>query len=413
MFKESVFRAYDIRGEYGKDFDDDFAKKLGAVVAEHLDAKKLVVARDMRPSADNLRKQIVEGIISTGCDVIDIGQTSTPLFYYGVINEKADGGIMVTASHMGEEFNGFKITRKQAINIGGDGFWEKTRGLFNKEIETSNTKGNITDKKLLESYVKSVIHHSELSANDITSSVKFIGNEMVVNEARAVTGKLSISVVESGEDIAFEFDPDGDRLAVYNSDGEKIRGDLIGGMLAGHYYPNSKVVYDIRYSRGVLEYMRSKGIEPIPSRIGHTLIKAVMRENEADFCGEQSGHMYFKALGYVEVSMLAMLKILKAIKETGKDINELVKPVNKWSTTEEINFPLTSRKEVDEAVGKMRERYSDAEINEMDGILVKYPDWGFILRPSNNDPMLRLIVDAKTPETLKQKEKELVSLLQE
>ncbi len=411
MFSKNIFRAYDIRGKYGEDFDDDFAYRLGRVLAKHLNAKKIVVSRDMRPSSDALSERVIDGIVSLGCDVVDIGQTSTPLFYFGVINEGACGGVMITASHMGEEFNGFKITRTQAINIGGDKFWEEAKELFSEEIKSSNTRGDVSVKGLLADYVRFVVHHSGLDTHDIESSVKFIGNKMVVREACAITDKLSISVVESGEDIVFKFDPDGDRLVVYSSDGEKIRGDLIGGMLAGYYYPDSKVVYDLRYSRGVLEYMRSCGIEPIPSKIGHTLIKAVMREHEADFCGEQSGHMFFKETGYIETSMLAALKILNAIKETGKDINKLIEPAFGWSTTEEINFPLTSRNEVSDIFDKLRKRYKDAEINEVDGIFVKYPDWSFILRPSNNDPMLRLIVDAKTDKLMREKEGELRDML--
>lgn len=412
MFDESIFRAYDIRGEYEKDFDDDFAKKLGAVVTKHLDAKKLVVARDMRPSSDNLRKQIVEGIISTGCDVIDIGQTSTPLFYYGVISEEADGGIMVTASHLGDEFGGFKIAKRGAVTIGGDKLHEEAKVLFDGDIEEVEIKGRVSEKNLLEIYKDTIIEHSGLNKGDIETSIKLIANEMVVNEARAVTDKLSITVVENGEDIAFEFDPDGDRLAVYNSNGEKIRGDLIGGMLAGYYYPNQKIAYDLRYSRGVIEYMESKGIEPIPSRIGHTLIKAVMRENEIEFCGEQSGHMFFKEMGYVEVSILAMLKILNVIKKMGKSIDELSQSISTWHTTEEINFSLETRDEALEKIEKAKSQYYDAEINDTDGVRVEYSDWGFLLRASNTEAKLRLIIDAKTGELVEEKKAELLELLE-
>lgn len=338
MFSKEIFRAYDIRGEYNKEFDNDFAFKLGEVLVRYLNAKKIVVSRDARDSSGEIVNHVIEGITSTGCDVIDIGVTSTPLYYYGVITEGAGGGVMITASHMGDKFNGFKITGARAVNIAGDTFWESVSELFDENTE-SESRGEVFTKDILADYVESVVEHSGLKPGDIKSSMKLIGNEMIINEARAVAEKLSISIVENGENIAFEFDSDGDRLAIFNPNGKKIRGDLIGGMLAGYYYPNSKTVYDIRYSRGVLEYMRSKGIKPIPSKIGHTLIKAVMREHEVNFCGEQSGHMYFKEMGYVEASTLALLKIMNVIKETGKNIDELIEPINKWSTTEEINFP--------------------------------------------------------------------------
>lgn len=412
MFNESIFKAYDIRGEYGKDFDDDFAKKLGAVVAKHLGAKKLVIARDMRPSSDNLRKQIVEGITSVGCDVIDIGQTSTPLFYYGVINEEADGGIMVTASHLGDEFGGFKVARRDAITIGGDKLREEARALFEKGLEKVEVKGEISEKNILDSYRDAVIKHSGLNKGDIETSIKLTANEMVAKEVITVTETLKIPTVENGESIGFEFDPDGDRLAVYNSDGEKIRGDLIGGMLAGYYYPNQKIAYDLRYSRGVIEYMESKGIEPIPSRIGHTFIKAVMRENDIEFCGEQSGHMFFKEMGYVEVPILAVLKILNIMEETEKSIDELSQSTSMWSTTEEINFSFDNRDRTLAQIEKVKSKYSDGDLNDMDGIRVEYPDWGFLLRASNTEAKLRLIIDAKNEKLLQEKKKELLELLE-
>lgn len=411
MFNETIFKAYDIRGEYEKDFDDDFAKKLGAVVAKHLGAKKLVVARDMRLSSESLREKIVEGITSTGCNVIDIGQTSTPLFYYGVISEGTDGGVMVTASHLGDEFGGFKVTKKGAATIGGDKLYEEAKALFEGDADVAEVKGEILEKNILESYRDAVIKHSGLNEGDIKTPIKLIANEMVTKELLTVTEALDIPTVEKGESIGFEFDPDGDRLTVRNSKGEKIRGDLIGGLIAGHYYPNQKIAYDLRYSRGVLEYMKSKGIEPVPSRAGHTLIKAVMRENEIEFCGEQSGHMYFKALGYVEVSMLAMLKILNILKETEKDIDELSKSLSTWSTTEEINFSSNTKDESLAQIEKVKSKYSDGELDETDGIHIEYPDWGFLLRASNTEAKLRLIVDAKTEELLEEKKKELLELL--
>jgi len=413
MFNESIFKAYDIRGEYRKDFDDDFAKKLGAVVAKHLDAKKLVVARDMRPSSKNLRKQIVEGIISTGCDVIDIGEASTPLFYHGVISEEVDGGIMVTASHLGDEFGGFKVSKKGAITIGGDKLYKEAKSLFETDPKEAEVKGKVSEKDILEDYRDVVIKHSGVSSGDIDIPIKLTANKMVEREVFAVTGELGIPTVEERENIGFEFDADADRLIVKNSTGEKIRGDLIGGLLAGYYYPNQKIAYDLRYSRGVLEYMESKGIDPVPSRIGHTLIKAVMRENKIEFCGEQSGHIFFKEMGYVEVSILAMLKILNIMKETGKSIDELAEATSTWSTTEEINLHLDTRNKALAQIEKIKSKYNDGDLNDIDGIRVEYREWGFLLRVSNTEAKLRLIVDAKTKNLMEEKKSELLELLRE
>src|SRR3989338_6339322 len=263
MFSEKIFKAYDIRGEYGRDFDTHFAKKLGGVLVKHLNAKKLVVSRDMRPTSEALVQEVTAGAVSAGCDVIDLGTTSTPLFYFGVINEGADGGVMVTASHLGDEFNGFKITKKNAVVIGGDELLESAKDLFEKDVVETGKKGEVSSKSILEKYVKSSIKLSWLEPGEISTAIRFIGDEMILAEFRAVASALKINVVESGEEIGFELDADGDRLMILNSSGRKIRGDLIGGLLAGYYFEGKKVIYDPRYSRGVLEYLKSKSIEAI------------------------------------------------------------------------------------------------------------------------------------------------------
>jgi len=410
---KSIFKAYDIRGIYGEEFDNDFAHKLGMVIATYLKAKKLIVSRDMRPSSDELSKHLIDGIISTGCDVIDMGSTSTPLFYFGVISENTDGGIMITASHLGDEFNGFKITSKGAESIGGEKLLENTTELFDTKIEDGNEPGKIFKKDFLKIYTEEILKHSKMEPGSIKIPIKFIGNEMILKEARAVANKMNISVVEKGERLSFEFDADGDRLTVISSNGEKIRGDLIGGLLAGYYFPNNKIAYDLRYSRGVLEYMRSLGIELIPSRIGHTLIKAVMRKHKIEFCGEHSGHMFFKEMGYVEVPMLAALKILNILVQTGKSIEDIISKISNWSTSEEINFTVSDRKKIAKIITGIKNKYNDADINEIDGVLVQYSDWGFLLRASNTEAKLRLIVDAKTEDILNKEKQKLLYLLEE
>ena len=403
----SIFRAYDIRGKYGEEFDNEFARKLGMVLAKYLSAKKIVISRDARASSKELAEHVSEGIISAGCDAIDIGPTSTPLFYFGVIDEKSDGGIMVTASHLGDEFNGFKITRKKAVAIGGDELFAKTANLFDSELKAAQVPGKVLTRDLLAHYVATMVERSGLQVGDINVPIRLMGNEMILKEARAMARELSIPVVEKGEEISFEFDADGDRLYVYNSKGKKISGDLMGGLLAGYYFSGQKIVYDLGYSRGVLEYLHSKDIETISSPIGHTLIKARMREHKAEFCGERSGHIFFEDTGYVEAPLLASLKILNILQTTGHSIDELVLPISKWSTSEEINFTFSNRKKITEIISKIREYYNDADINETDGIRAEYPDWSFLLRASNTEEKLRLIVDARTEKLLRTKVQEL------
>ena len=411
MFKEEIFKAYDIRGKIGVDFDNGFAYKLGKVLIKQLNAKKIVVGRDTRASSEGLAGELIRGVTDAGAEVIDIGAVSTPLFYFGVIHEEANCGVMVTASHLGEEFNGFKMTKEKAIVIGGAELYKDARELFNEDGGVAEKKGVVATKDLREEYIKETIKLSGLKIGDIKSRIKLVGNDVVVGEASAAAKELSIEIVDRGEDIGFEFDSDGDRITVLDKSGAKISGDRIGGLIASHYFADKKVVYDLRYSMGVLEYLESKGVEAVPSRIGHKKIKDLMRELDIEFCGEQSGHFYFKSVGYVESSILAMFKVLGILAKTGASIDELAGAVSSWSTTEEIYFDLASLEDAKNILDRLKERYSDGRVNESDGILVEYPNWRFLLRPSNTEPKLKLIVDAREPGLLEEKKGELLELL--
>lgn len=410
MHKKEIFKAYDIRGEYGKDFDSEFAKDLGRVCVEYFKAKKVVIARDARETSTGIAKETISGAVSAGAEVVDIGVCSTPLFYFSVIKEKANCGIMITASHLGEEFNGFKITGEKAVAIGGEEFLQKAESLFG--VKREEKKGEAESKSFLNEYIEESIKLAQIKTGDIKIPMKISGNEIIINEIGAIVEKLNLNLVKSGEEVLFEFDPDGDRIMVINKNGRKVRGDLIGGLLAGEYFEGKKVVYDLRYSRGVLEYLSRKKITALPSRVGHALIKAVMRKENADFCGEQSGHMYFKEAGSVESSMLAMLLVLKTLQGSGKSVDELVKEVSSWHTTEEINFELDSREKIKEILENIKNKFKDGKIDETDGVKIEYPNWGFLLRASNTEPKLRLIVDAREEGLMREKEEEIVSWLQ-
>ncbi len=411
-YNPDIIKAYDIRGKYGHDFDDEFAYMLGRALVNYLDARELVISRDERETSDVLSQKLIQGIISTGCHVIDIGKTSTPLFYYGVIDMKSIGGVMVTASHLGPEYSGFKITGNNAVIIGkNSGLDEVLEYMAQDGNQVSKEKGDIIQKSILNKHIQWVTNLCGLSKGAVKQKVKLIGNNMALGELMPVLDTLGIEHVDDGYDIAFEFDPDVDRIIVLNYKGEYIRGDLIGGMIANYYYKGKKIAYDVRYSKGVIEYLESHGLDLVPTRVGHTLIKEVLLEHDLEYGGEGSGHMFFKETGHVESTVLAMLRILRILHETGQTVDELIKPLDTWFNTWEINTRLESRQRANEIIEQAKVKYSDGKLNHMDGIIIDYPDWRFLLRISNTEPMIRLIVDAKTKELMEQKRDELLALI--
>lgn len=412
-FNPEIFKAYDIRGKYGIEFDDDFAEALGAALVGELGAKKILVARDTRPSSELLAQRVLRGITTAGADAIDIGTASTPLFYFGVIHEKTEAGIMISASHLGPEFNGFKIAREGAITMGNTTGLEPIMTALHHEteIQPAGKAGNIISKNLLEQYAEFIIDHSKLHPGDIKLKVGLMGEQLPLSEIRYIFHKLGITETKDTPDVIFELDPDGDRLMVHDGQGKLIRGDLFGGAFVMHFFQGKKIVYDIRYCRDVLQYLLSHGVSLTPSKIGHTLIKKVMRENNLDFGAEGSGHMFFKEAGYVEATALMMLKTLIMLSETGKTINELVAPLDTWAYSGEINTPLVSRSDIDPILASLRRCYADGNASTLDGLKIEYPDWGFFVRPSNTEALIRLILEAKTKELMDEKVKEVQAFI--
>ena len=408
-FNPGILRAYDIRGEYNKDFDDEFAERLGGALVTYFDAKKLILARDMRPSALPLREAIIRGITGAGCDVVDIGESSTPFFYYAVISGSAPAGIMITASHMGEAFNGFKICKKDAMVLGKESGLLELAEIIRGEPIFAETIGNIAPINVLNDHAEHIIKYSGPFKGEVDLKVAVEAAPMIRKELGVIFDKLGIMSVNVGYDVKFAFDPDGDRLMIYNSQNKQIRADLFEGLLAQNM---KEVIADLRASRGVTDYLIARGTKLIPSKIGHTNIKRVMKENDVEFAGEASGHLMFRELNYSESTQLGILKILKLLSEEKKTIDELVAPLDVWAYSGEINAPIAGWPDsVAPIVAKLKAQYADGALNEIDGLRVDYPDWWFLVRASGTEPVIRLIVEARTKDTMDEKIKEVQALI--
>lgn len=440
---QSIFRAYDVRGIYPQELNEESASRIAMATARFLKANVLVVGGDARISTPGLKQATIKGITNIGCNVIDIGQCTTPLFYFSVNQLDADGGIMVTASHNPPQYGGFKIVGKGSLSISGDNGLPDIQSLSEVEFEGTSSVGSITETSLKDDYVNFLFNESK----NIPGRVKDL--KVVIDASNGVTPivlkdllaqiKLNVSplyfdidgtfpnhlsdtsreenlkdlknkVTSEGANMGIAFDGDGDRMAVVDERGMVIRADMITALLAGHFYKDKKIAYDFRFSRAVKDALGESGVA---SKTGHSFVKATMRQNDCSFGGELSGHFFFKEMNYVDSAILAMLRLVEFLAREDKPISQLVKPFMKYANSGEINIELGIMNHAlrIKILEKLKEKYFDGKVSELDGITVDYPDWWFNVRFSNTEPVIRMVVEANSKELMEQKVSELTSLI--
>lgn len=451
---QSIFKAYDIRGVYPQEFNEETAYIIGRSFVVWLQGKfkinkpLVTVGSDARLSSPKLKKNLIKGILDQGGKVIDIGLATTPMFYFSVNKLKADGGMMVTASHNPARYNGIKLTLKQAKPVGaGSGMEEIKELVLRGEFESVLKKGRIKKKNFLRDYIKFLYSFSPKnfgvkgkmklkvaidSGNGMAGLVllrlfkKIKGIKVVSlyfkidcrfpnHEANPLKKEtledLQKLIKKSGADFGIAFDGDGDRVGFLDSKGEFVGMDLITAFLAKDYlqkHPGAIVAYDIRSSRVVREIILEYGGKPIVSRVGHSFFKKHLWEDGAEFGGELSGHYFFKEFFNADSGIFAMLKVLRIIGDEQKSFDELIKPFRRYFSSGEINF------KIEDKTGAMKcfeKRFSKGEISKLDGLSVEYKDWRFNLRSSNTEPLLRLNFEADTKKLFEEKKKILMSLI--
>ena len=434
----SVFRAYDIRGTYPDEINEDLAFKVGKAAALYLNAKKLVVGMDARTSSNSLMHQVIAGITSTGCNVVCIGDTTTPLFNFCVNSFVADGGIMVTASHNPAKYNGLKIVGREGVPISRDSGLKEIESMLETPVAEGVAKGSVDFQKLIDDYINFLIELSGAKDEDFGRMriVVDASNGMTSLELKNLFKKINVNVIpmffdidgtfpnhspdtsqadnlkllqkkviEVQADLGVAFDGDGDRIAMVDNRGEIIWPDHILALLY-EYMGQPKTVYDLRISRTIKRLIGSNGI---PSPVGYVNIKKRMREEGAVLGGELSGHFTFKEMHYAEAAVLVMLKIMGMMNWSRKPISGLVEPLREYAHSGEIR--IEGPKNAQNIIQTLKERYSDGDVSELDGVTVDYPDWWFNLRPSNTEPILRLVIEADTQELMLQKRDELLGLI--
>lgn len=457
MVNSKIFRAYDIRGIYPSEINQETAYLIGRAFVKFLikEAKnkikklKIVVGRDNRFSSNILFKNLIKGILQEGGNVLDLGLCSTPRFYFSTIFAKADGGIQITASHNPPQYNGFKLTKEKAIPISQESGLYEIQKIIEKGNFKSLTKkaGTIQKKDFLKNYID-----FNFKLAKIENLKKFKCYKVVVDTANAVSGIdikalfkrlpcrffhlfskldgtfpnhnpdpiieenlrfLFKEIKKKKADLGVAFDGDGDRIIFVDEKGKIIRGDFITALIAQELLKENegqKILFEVRSSKVVKEtILKNKGI-PILGKAGHSLIKERMRKEDILFAGELSGHYFFKEIGFFEGSLLVLLMVLKIMEREKKPISQIIEPFKIYFQSGEINFQI---KEKERKLKEIEKYFSKKAKNvlKIDGLTMEFSDWWFNLRPSNTEDLLRLNIEAATKKILEEKKKEIINLL--
>ncbi|MDO8682120.1 MAG: phosphomannomutase/phosphoglucomutase [Armatimonadota bacterium] len=441
---KEIFKAYDIRGLYPSELDEDAAYRIARAFASALNPKVVVLGRDMRESGPAISDATAKGLMDQGADVIDVGLTSTSMYYYAVNALNGEAGVMVTASHNPAQYTGFKMTGAGAIpsivKVSNEELWRlANEGSFPEPAQKGKSLGQAD---VLEDYVTAILENTGVSSLGDLKIVVDAGNGMAgmilphifervgskpiplfweldgrfpnheANPLKEETlEQLKATVIREKADLGVAYDGDADRVAFVDETGRSISGDFITALIAREMLkkaPGARIMYDLRSSWVVPEEIEKAGGEAVKCRVGHGLIKKQMREEGGYFAGELSSHYYFSDFYYTDNGDLAMLNIIKQMLSTGKKMSELVNPLRRYFHSGEINSKV---KDVPEKLAELEKTYGSGKMLHLDGLSVEFDDWWFNVRPSNTEPLLRLNLEAKTKEKMEEKKAELLELI--
>lgn len=431
-----IFKAYDIRGIYPNEINEETAYKIGRayinLLKEENVGRKLtvVVAYDMRISSPQLKEFLIRGIIDQGSNVVEIGLASSPTFYFAVANYGYDGGIQVSASHNPKDYNGFKIVRKKAIPVSKDTGIYKIRELAIKNKFADNEKGIKTKRKnVLHDQLNHDFKYAEKGKIKHFKVVADPGNAMGAQYLDAIFSllpcqlikinfeldgtfpnhqadplkeenlvDLKYKVLKEHADLGVATDGDGDRIFFIDEKGNTVPPHILRGLLAKIFLrekPGETICYDIRPGKITKDIIIENGGKPMVTRVGHSLIKEKMREVNSYFAGESSGHFFLRFEdSYYEAPIVVILKILEELSESGLTLSNIIDPYKKYFHSGEINSEV---EDIDDKMKELIEIFQDSEnISYLDGITIEYDDFWFNVRPSNTEPLLRLNLEANT-----------------
>ena len=448
---QSIFKAYDIRGIYPTDLDETDSYNIGLAFANFISVEnqgkkvKILVSRDMRLSSPALTERVIAGLLDGGVEVLNIDLASTPTFYLAVSYFQTTAGIHVSASHNPKDYNGFKMVRANGVPVSGENGIQTIKELIlNDKLQIASEKGTVENREnqtamLLAEFKKEfdwqgikpftivVDGANAMSILDIPEIFKDVPIKLVTinfeldgsfpnHEADPFKEEnlvqIKKAVLENQADLGISPDGDGDRIFFIDEQGTTIRQEVLRGIMAQvalKEQPGASICYDIRPGKITRDMIVEAGGIPSVTKVGHSLIKEQMIALNSVFGGESSGHYFYKTkYGVFEAPTMMILKFLKWLTEKNQPVSQAIKPYLKYFSSGEINSKVADTKL---KINELVEKYKDAEISYLDGITVEYNDYWFNVRPSNTEPLLRLNLEAKTPELVKEKTQEVLDLI--
>jgi len=448
MINESVFKAYDVRGLYPAEINEDLFYQLGRAFIAYLGPGKYAVCRDMRVSSPSLSKAFIDGALKQGGNLIDYGLIGTDQMYFAVAADKLDGGAMITASHNPGKYNGCKMVRKEAFPLSGEaGIKEMKEMILAGSIPAAPASpGRVETRDIMDRYVEHVLSFvDEQSIKpfnvvlDAGSGVAGIVAPRLFDRLPCKTTRLcfevdgtfpnheanplieenrqdiTAEVIKQRADVGIAWDGDADRCFFLDGTGEFIAGDFITALLAEAFLrkqPGQTVIYDVRASYAVKDTVAKYQGKALMNRVGHAFIKARMREENAVFGGEVTGHYYFRDNFYADNGFIPALMILDLMSHRGQSLRDLLKPLReKYFISGEINTKVSSMDVAAKKIEELKKRYADGHPYDLDGVSAEYPDWHFNVRMSNTEPLVRLNLEGLTPEIMEKRRDEVLSIL--
>jgi phosphomannomutase len=438
-----IFKAYDVRGVYPDQFDEDAAYRIGRAFAEWANADSVILGRDCRLSSPAMAGAFSEGVTAQGVGVFDLGLATTDMVYFAS-GRKQLPGAMFTASHNPAKYNGLKLCLSGARPVGQDTGLAEIRdaasaGTFGDQAPG---RGEIRSLDMLEEYIEHLLSFADLerfasltvaadAANGMAGLVvpalferlpaKLVPLYMDLDgtfpnhPADPIEPKnqedLREAVTEHAADLGLAFDGDADRVFLVDEHAQGVTGSLVTALVAQgmlERWPGSTILYNLICSRVVPEVIREHGGVPVRTRVGHSFIKAIMAETGAVFGGEHSGHYYFREHYNADSGLVASMVVMDQMSKAGRPLSALLAPLRRYADSGEINSHVTDPQAVIEQVAAI---YPADRQDRTDGLTVEFDDWWFNGRPSNTEPLLRLNVEARTEEELKERTEEVLAVI--
>jgi phosphomannomutase len=442
----TVFKAYDVRGLYPSELDEQGAYAIGRAYVEQFEPRRIAVGRDVRLSSPSMAAALIEGAADGGADVLDIGMVGTEMVYFAVGELALDGGVMVTASHNPKEYTGMKIVRRGALPVGGEsGLLDVRDRALRADWREVPVRGFVTEEDIWEGFVTRVLSFVDPdairpvrvvidTANGMAGAMlppvlerlpqvdavrcyfdldgtfpNHEPNPLLPENREFIIGKT----LEENADFGVAYDGDADRCFFVDDLGDFVPGDFITALFAESILakePGGRVIYDLRASWAVPETIEAAGGVPLINRVGHAFIKQRMRDDDAVFAGEVSAHYYFRDFSQADSGVIPFLLMLELVSLRGRKLSEILAPFrSRYFITGEINTPVS---DVALKLQELKERFGrEGRVSHLDGISIDADDWHLNVRPSNTEPLLRLNLEARSPELMASKRDEVLALI--